>query len=212
MAVVSATQSTGKDFSGAVFDPGISVDGAVSNAKEFIEENRTGDDDIIIYGYSYGGDAAVELASSLNEDGIGVNLLITVDAADGPLMGTTTDRIVPENVEVNVNEFQTANSVIGSRGDKNKAANPSKTFGVFNINVGNFVEGVVHNNIDEITTDFNISLINQTITGQTQSTASFGTPVNSSNSSSVRVAEGTSATSSGSSSSSSFNEKRKSSN
>ena len=39
---------------------------------------------MVIYGYSYGGDFAVELAEALKE-GISIDLLITVDASDGPV-------------------------------------------------------------------------------------------------------------------------------
>jgi hypothetical protein len=192
-------------FSGATFAPGLSVNSAVNNAFDFIQSNYTEGEKIIIYGYSYGGDAAVELASKLNNAGFAVNLLITVDAADGPLMGTTTDRTVPENVWANINLYQTTNSRIGSRGDKNKGGGP---WGILNINVGNLVEGVDHGNIDEVTKDFNIFQIIHTMTGQGGSGGGFNTPPNEKTGSSRSSSERSSATSSGSSSSSYFKDKR----
>ncbi|MEZ5059812.1 MAG: RHS repeat-associated core domain-containing protein [Saprospiraceae bacterium] len=202
-AAQQAVQSKIIEFSGAVYAPGVSVNGAVSNAFDFIKSNYTKGEKVIVYGYSYGGDAAVELTLKLQEAGISVDLLITVDAADGPMMGMTTNREIPNNVSSNLNEFQTTNSVIGSRGDANTSSNPLT---VKNIDVGEMVKGVTHENIDEVTTNFNIYHINSLITGQPGEAPRFSNPkINSGSSKSS--SESSSGSSSGTSSSSSFNEK-----
>jgi RHS repeat-associated protein len=160
------------EFNGAAFAPGMTSGSAVANAFDFVVKNYTKGEKVILYGYSNGGDFAVELASKLKGEGIDVDLLITVDAADGPLMGTTVDHSIPDNVKVNVNEYQTTNSSIGSRGDGNTADDATKTK-VINSNLTN-VKGVNHGSIDEIAKDLNTSLINKTVTGN-GGKASFGT-------------------------------------
>ncbi|MFD0766123.1 hypothetical protein ACFQZI_14765 [Mucilaginibacter lutimaris] len=55
---------------------------------------------------SYGGVLATSLAKQLAEANIKVDLLITVDAANGPL-SSFVDRDIPGNVQSNINYFET---------------------------------------------------------------------------------------------------------
>ena len=205
-----AAMQNGIKFNGAVFAPGFSVDDAVNNAFDFIKKNHTPGEKIIIYGYSYGGDAAVELSKKLKDAGLNVNLLVTVDAADGPLMGTTVDRDIPSNVFTNMNEFQTTNSVIGSRGDKNnkKDCTQCSTI-ILNMDVSKDNPDVDHGSIDEAMQGFNSSLINRVITGN-KTNSQVTNPTNDKGSS-RSSSEKSSGSSSGSSSRSSFEENKKSS-
>ena len=175
----------GIEFDGTVIAPGATAGSAVDNALSFIEQKYTAGEKLIIYGYSYGGDFAVELTAKLKEKGITVDLLITVDASDGPLQNSTVDTEVPDNVKVNRNIYQTDDSGTsgssrstgssssgtsgssssdsgtsnspGSNGGPNTAADPSKTK-VNNYNVtGN---GTTHGNIDEKNLKNNSKTIN----------------------------------------------------
>jgi pimeloyl-ACP methyl ester carboxylesterase len=103
-------QENGIDFSGTVITPGVTSGSSIENAVAFISENYTPGENLVIYGYSYGGDFAVELAEKLNELGIPVDLLVTIDASDGPLQQSTVNNEVPENVTLNENFYQDDNS------------------------------------------------------------------------------------------------------
>nr|MBK9652951.1 hypothetical protein [Bacteroidota bacterium] len=76
----------------------------------------------MIYGYSYGGILAVKLTKALEEKNIQVVLLVTVDAALGPLSKDYVDRNIPGNVKQNINFFESnspnnkAKAFIGSNG------------------------------------------------------------------------------------------------
>lgn len=100
----------GVEFDGTVIAPGFTAGSAVSNAYAFIKAKYAEGERLVIYGYSYGGDFAVELAEKLKEDGIQVDLLITVDASDGPLQNSTVNTTIPDNVTQNDNYYQTENS------------------------------------------------------------------------------------------------------
>ena len=192
-AIVTAAQREAQardiKFSGTVIAPGWTAGSAVSNGYDFIKANYTEGEKVILYGYSYGGDFAVELAEKLKGDGITVNLLITVDASDGPAQNSTVNTTIPDNVEFNRNIYQTEDSGVssssrstgssssgssgssssnsgssdspGSNGGPNTAANSSKTT-VKNYNVtGN---GVTHGNIDEKNLKNNITTIKNFMT------------------------------------------------
>lgn len=163
-----AATAKGVKLDGAVFAPGVTSGSAVDNALAFISDNYTSGEKLIIYGYSYGGDFAVELAEKLKEKGIQVDLLITVDASDGPLGNSTVNNIIPENVKANLNIYQTDDSGAssgtqkssdepssdgtsngtsdspGSNGGPNVAADPSKSK-VVNGNLTS--KNVTHGNI-----------------------------------------------------------------
>ncbi|MDZ7897955.1 MAG: hypothetical protein U5N85_08000 [Arcicella sp.] len=114
----------------------------MSKAIDFIRANYEigSNDKLVIYGYSWGGDNAVELAQTLDKVGINVNYLFTIDAAKGPVSGglglDLVDREIPSNVEKNINFYQTNffsnnkgenRSGIFSRGNPNVAQDPTKT-------------------------------------------------------------------------------------
>ena len=127
-------------------------------------------------------------------EGITVNLLITVDASDGPLQNSTVNTTIPDNVEFNRNIYQTEDSGAssssrstgssssgssgssssnsgssdspGSNGGPNKPANSSKTT-VKNYNVTG--QGVTHGNIDEKNLQNNIQTIKNFMTPTSQS-------------------------------------------
>jgi len=85
---------------------GATATSSIENALYFISENYQKGDKLVLYGYSYGGDFAVELAHSLKEKEIQIDLLLTVDASDGPLKNTTVNDKIPENVKEAMNWYQ----------------------------------------------------------------------------------------------------------
>ena len=106
----SAASSSGRGFAGTIIAPGVTSASGVSTGADFISQNYEAGDQVIIYGYSYGVDVAVDLAHNLNESGISVDLLVTVDGSDGPLQNLTVNTTIPENVGTNLNVYQTSNS------------------------------------------------------------------------------------------------------
>lgn len=109
--------------------PGWTSGSSVRNALGFIKENYTKGEKVVIYGYSYGGDFAVEIAEALKKEGIGVDLLVTVDAADGSGPNLTVDDIIPDNVKNAVNFYQTdptgspSSSQKGNKSSRESGAN-----------------------------------------------------------------------------------------
>ncbi len=101
-----AAQNSGREFKGTIIAPGLTSASGVDTALEFINENFSSGDQVIIYGYSYGVDVAVELAEALKEAGIDVDLLVTVDGSDGPIQNTTVNTNIPDNVDTNLNVYQ----------------------------------------------------------------------------------------------------------
>lgn len=179
-------EDNGIEFSGRVITPGETSASAVSNALGFIKDNYSKGEKVVIYGYSYGGDFAVELAEALKEEGISVDLLVTIDAADGTGENLTVDNVIPDNVKNAVNFFQDtpsglpfgsqhgtgsskevgkkakkesndSNGSPASHGGTKKAANSKKT-DVRNYRVKD--KNVNHGNIDEKTEDLVNTLIN----------------------------------------------------
>ncbi len=102
---------TGTELDVVILEPGVTSSGAVQAGMEFIREHRSEGEALIIYGYSRGGDVAVDLADELNNKEQSVDLLFTIDAAYGPLSTTVflspIDREIPGNVDVNINYYQT---------------------------------------------------------------------------------------------------------
>jgi RHS repeat-associated protein len=178
----------GIEFDGTVIAPGWTSGSAVENAMSFIRDNYVEGEKLIIYGYSYGGDFAVELANKLNEEGIVVDLMITVDASDGPAQNSTVNTEIPDNVKVNRNIYQTndsgpssssrssgatssssSNSSGSSSSDSGTSNSPGSNGGpntaadpsktrVSNYNVTG--AGVTHGNIDEKSLENNSKSIN----------------------------------------------------
>ncbi|MEZ4772096.1 MAG: hypothetical protein R3D00_02860 [Bacteroidia bacterium] len=104
------TNMTPSAFKGRIIAPGLTSASGVENGLEFIKDNYTEGDQVIIYGYSYGVDVAVDLTEKLNDLDIPVDLLITVDGSDGPMQNATVTTTIPENVSLNLNIFQNASS------------------------------------------------------------------------------------------------------
>ena len=131
-------------------------------ASKFIQDNRGGGK-VLIYGYSWGGDTAVELAKDLNDISIDVDLLITIDAALGPFNGPAVrDRTIPNNVKKNRNHYTTTpNSSVGSRGLPNWPKDPKKTV-VENIK---YQDGTTHGEMDERTANTAVQTILDEIVG-----------------------------------------------
>ncbi len=114
------------------------------------------------------------------------------------------DRSISDNVNINVNEYQTTSSPIGSIGDEN--TRESLTTELFNINVGELGD-VSHGSIDEYTEGYNSGLINTMITGDTDYLKYTIDGADSGNSGSLRSsAESVGSSSWGSSSSSSYDD------
>jgi RHS repeat-associated protein len=142
LRAAAEAMSRGIELDAAVIGPGLTSGSGVATALKYINEKHTEGEKILIYGYSYGGDVAVELAEALKEGSKTVDLLITVDAADGPLQNITVNNEIPDNVKVNMNWYQTEPSgkssksgssdsgtfdSPGSSGGKNTASDPAKT-------------------------------------------------------------------------------------
>ena len=101
---------------------------------------------LILYGYSWGGQLLMEFLKYFKADKIKINLLITIDAAKGPVSFAVNNDLT-SNVKLNLNIFQTTPSLILSHGIANEGGNSK------NINVtdekNSKGEKIVHSNIDE---------------------------------------------------------------
>lgn len=102
----------------------LSQDNGIKNAYNEIVSNYKANPDgkIIIYGYSYGGILANELSKKLEKQKISVELLITVDAANG-WGSNSLDRDISNNVKQNDNFYEQNTNILSdatlSHGDKN---------------------------------------------------------------------------------------------
>ncbi len=101
--IYNYTKSKELEVIGAIIAPAITQDSGVITGKKFIVDNYYPGDEIIIYGYSYGGDNAVNLSEAISQK---VDTMIIVDSSDGPLRQITVDRSIPENVEYTLNIYQ----------------------------------------------------------------------------------------------------------
>ncbi|NML36507.1 RHS repeat-associated core domain-containing protein [Chitinophaga sp. G-6-1-13] len=108
---------------------------ATDESYNFIKANYKEGGDVVLLGYSYGGNFINTLADRLKEDGIKVTLAVTIDAAAGG-DNESVDRSISDNVETNLNIYQTTPEVLhlgplsyktGSHGGKNSAKNKNKT-------------------------------------------------------------------------------------
>lgn len=125
-------------------------------AYTFIKANYKKGGQVVIYGFSWGGNLAQHLAERLKADNITVDLLVTVDQSAGSKESdqNAVDRAVPDNVKKNINYYQTIEEKgTESKGAPNTADDPNKTE-VININLTNQpakIEGesttVTHHNI-----------------------------------------------------------------
>jgi len=76
---------------------------------------------VILFGHSRGGVGVLRIAEILGARGIPVDLAVTIDAVQSPT--DNGGRVVPANVRLNVNPYQT-NNVLGINGGPNRAADP----------------------------------------------------------------------------------------
>jgi RHS repeat-associated protein len=106
-ATYNFAKSQGREVKGAIIAPSATQSKGVATGKKFLKDNYNKGDQVIIYGYSYGGDNAVNLAEEARDLGMPVNTMIIVDSSDGPGMGTTVDSSVPENTDFTLNVYQT---------------------------------------------------------------------------------------------------------
>ena len=158
-----------KPFYGLVIGSGVSSRKSVRNALKFIHQTNSKIETIIVYGYSWGGDFAIELSKRLAKKRQKVDLLFTLDATDGPLQNFTVDKKIPENVKLNYNFYQTENlgtssgsdfifrkgsgsdassfDSPNSHGRANLVINSEKT-SVINQNLTG-IGGIFHSNLDE---------------------------------------------------------------
>lgn len=95
------------DAVGAIIAPALVAEPGVATGTDFLSKNYVSGDKVIVYGYSYGGDDAVNLADNAKKLGIPITALVTVDSNDGPGQGTTVNSTVPDNVNSALNVYQT---------------------------------------------------------------------------------------------------------
>ena len=170
----SLAKNNNSNFAGKAIPSAIKDAGTLKKAIDFVRANYEigSNDQLVVYGYSWGGDNAVEFAQILNELGIKINWLITVDGAKGPasggLIGDYVDRLIPSNVEKNINIYQTNffydsesnfRTGIFSRGNPNVAEDPTKTV-IFNSKWNH----TYHKTIDDASKGFVTQFINRLLT------------------------------------------------
>ncbi len=131
--------------------------GIYKDILKIIKDNFDIDNGILIlYGYSWGGQMLMEFLKYFKEDNIKIDLLITIDAAKGPV-SFAVNNDVTSNVKENLNIYQTTPSRILSRGSTNEGHS------VKNINLTNEKnskgEEIVHSNIDEYTLLYSCQII-----------------------------------------------------
>ncbi|WP_157501125.1 hypothetical protein [Lewinella sp. 4G2] len=119
----NTVQQQGGTFVGRMIAPGLTTTSGVENGIDFITSNYQQGDQVILYGYSYGVDHTMDLATKLGEAGISVDLVVTVDGEDG-LGGITMNTTVPDNVGENLNVYQ-RNGDGGSGGTTSSLGNSS---------------------------------------------------------------------------------------
>lgn len=126
-ATESAALKAGKSFVGRVIAPGATSASGVENGLGFITSHYNRGDQIIIYAYSYGVDGSVDLAGELQASNIPVSLLITVDGSDGPAQNWTVNTNIPDNVDTNINYYQTDHSGSSSSSRSSRASSSSSS-------------------------------------------------------------------------------------
>lgn len=112
----------GDQVKGAVIAPVYRQGPGVDTGATFLKNNYSDGDLVIIYGYSYGGDNAVNLAEEVSH--IPIELMIIVDSSDGPGKGWTVDMSIPDNVKVCNNYYQDNSS--GTSSGSGKISGSSK--------------------------------------------------------------------------------------
>ena len=112
-----------KNFKGQFIDPGVTCSSTIETAKKHITKNYDVGDKLIIYGYSNGARCSIDLAHSLQKDGMKVDELITVDATDRHFRNYTLNTSIPSNVKSHHNYYQRGSCGIikCSRGEEHTA-------------------------------------------------------------------------------------------
>ena len=139
------------------------ADPAQFSAYDYIKQNYTPGEPLIIYGYSLGGTSAVQLTKMLQADNINVSLLVTVDAAlslfDHPVQ-------IPSNVDININIYQTSRlNILGSRGHPSEPVFGNNSTTIINWNFDDIVKATkekgseAHGAMDEDTKYFSLYAI-----------------------------------------------------
>lgn len=152
------TYSDANNLGATVTTYNTTVSGAViSQAYNDIKSNYKKGEKIILYGYSMGGVAANQVAKLLKADGIMVDILVTVDAAWGPL---SKPLHITENVEINFNIYQTETSSIYSRGYESESVEGNDNSLIVNYNYdeaksksGNDAHGAMDEDTKTMATD-----------------------------------------------------------
>lgn len=98
---------------------------------KYIKDNHIEGELLILYGYSMGGVVVSNISKLLEKEGIKVDLLILVDAAQGPVSKSLS---ISENVEEVMNLYQTKESSISSRGYPAKPVKGNNTSVIVNDN------------------------------------------------------------------------------
>ena len=128
------------------------INSTVKQIQEVHKANPEGK--IIIYGYSFGGKLANKLAKQLDKLNIDVDLLITVDAANGR-GSDNLDREISKNVKKNVNYYEKNIDGIRdptkSHGDANKSSKKDQIENHDKSNDTYIGEKIDHMNIDNAT-------------------------------------------------------------
>lgn len=132
------------NVTGILIAPDVTQDAGVARGFIFLKENYIEGDLVLVYGYSYGGDNAVNMTEKAEESGIPIDFMIIVDSADGPLLNISVDTSVPENVKYTVNIYQTKHSRILSRGYEHTAEGSNMV-----VNIDATAEDIEHSNIQE---------------------------------------------------------------
>ncbi|WP_317205960.1 RHS repeat-associated core domain-containing protein, partial [Flavobacterium psychrophilum] len=136
-ATAAYAKSQGREFRGAIISPALTQGAGVETGKTFLENNYRPGDQVIVYGYSYGGDNAVNLAEAVPN--IPIDAMIIVDSSDGPLQGSTVDTSIPNNVNTADVFYQENNSgassssrVVGSSSGGTSSSSGSNSSGSSN--------------------------------------------------------------------------------
>jgi RHS repeat-associated protein len=129
-------------------------DGTQSAYDEIIKNNKMDPNGkVLLYGYSYGGTLANYLAKRLEKVGITVDIMVTVDAANG-WGSDNVDRSIGENVKKNENYFETNVDFFSDPTKSHGGANKGKPGQVNNYNKSkDSYKGkkIDHMNIDDAT-------------------------------------------------------------
>lgn len=126
----SISETMGVSFNGIFIQPGSINALSLDLAIDFINKSHDSTNDILlIYGYSNGGDYAMDLARELAKNNVFVNELITIDATDRVGRNISVKTLIPKNVIINHNYCQREDCGIinCARGDANKASDSNVT-------------------------------------------------------------------------------------